>query len=187
MSLGHNLGLGNLPFPAALMQAAAASGGQVNGIPGLPFGMQPGLGLAGHLSGLLGQRMASAPGPVQRQEPPEIMLDGPSTSKEGERYQMKGSRESRKRARTNSLTGDSDDDIMVLSNSPSSSINEPAQHREAAKVQPTGVWENPALNPMAGLGFSLPNPALYPNDPSSFIAAMGSQMPFDVSHIKIIF
>ena len=93
---------------------------------------------------------------------------------------MKGSRESRKRARTNSLTGDSDDDLMVLSNSPSSSINEPAQHREAAKVQPTGVWENPALNPMAGLGFSLPNPALYPNDPSSFIAAMGSQMPFDV-------
>lgn len=163
-ALSHNLALGNLPFPA-LMQAAAAGG---QGIPGLTFPMQPSLGLAG-LSNIIGQRMSRPGG----QEPPEILLDGPS---ESDRYHGNGPRESRKRVRS---VGESDDDIMVLSNSPSSS-NDLGAQREGNKAQ-SSVWENPGAGLPVGLGFPLPNPAVYPTDPSSaFMAAMGSQMPFDV-------
>lgn len=179
MTLGPNLGLGNLPFPAALMQAAAARGGQLNGMPNLPFSMQPTLGLPGHLGGILNQRVPPAAGSLPRQEAPEIILDG---TKETERYLGKGGRDSRaKRPRSSSATGESDDDIMVLSNSPSSNNDHSTQRDLGNKAQP-GLWENPsALNSISGLGFPLPNPALYPADPSSFIAAMGQQMPFDVN------
>lgn len=184
MTLGHNIALGSLPF-SALMSSA---GGQ--GIPGLPFSMQSaalGLGLGGMLAS---QRIP--PGVnrdcLPRQNPQEAEA-GPENGKENERYlnQTGGNnrerhdgknRESRKRMRSPSLACESDDDIMVLSNSPSS--NEPSEQRENAQ---SNVWDNPPM-PM-GLGFSMANPSLvnnsmYPTDASSFMAAMGSQIPFDV-------
>ena len=91
-------------------------------------------------------------------------------------------RESRKRGRSESLA-ESDDDIMVLSNSPSS--NETNEQRE--NNAQSNMWEM-GLVPNGSLGFSLPNPAslvsntIYPTDPSSFMAAMGSQMSFDVRY-----
>ena len=83
--------------------------------------------------------------------------------------------------RTASLA-ESDDDIMVLSNSPSASSNDASeQQRETA--QQSNVLDNGSI-PM-GMGFPIPssslvNNSLYPAD-ASFLAAMGSQMPFYVS------
>ena len=185
MTLGHNIALGNIPF-SALMSSA---GGQ--GIPGLPFSMQSaalGLGLGSMLASQRVSGVNRGPECLARQNPQDVegILEN---GKENERYlSQTGSssrerndgknRESRKRMRSSSLACDSDDDIMVLSNSPSS--NEPSEQRENAQ---SNVWENPPM-PM-GLGFSIPNPSLvnnsmYAADASSFMAAMGSQMPFDV-------
>ncbi|KAI9563842.1 hypothetical protein GHT06_011308 [Daphnia sinensis] len=186
MTLGHNhIALGGLPF-SALMSSAG------QGMPGLPFTMQSAalsLGLGGMLAN--NQRISGVncgPEGLSRQNPQEndnLTENG----KEKERHlNQSGSsirdrredkyRESRKRMRSNSVPCESDDDIMVLSNSPSS--NEPSEQRDNA--QPNSVWENTTV-PM-GLGFSMNNPSLvnssmYSADASSFMAAMGPQMPFD--------
>lgn len=188
MNLGHNhMTLGGLPF-SALMSSAG------QGIPGLPFSMQSaalGLGLGGMLAN--NQRIPGincVPEGLSRQNPQETDNLN-ENGKENERYlNQSGSsnkdrrednnRESRKRMRSNSLICESDDDIMVLSNSPSS--NEPSEQRNNA--QSNGVWENTSV-PM-GLGFSMANPSLasnsmYSADASSFMAAMGPQMSFDVT------
>ena len=179
MNLGHNLTLGNLQFPNLMSTAG-------QGIPGLPFSLQPTLGLG------LGSMLASQRAAAGVNRAPECM--GRSGNQEQEAAAENGKdrsqdkhealrRESRKRGRSSSLA-ESDDDIMVLSNSPSSNeTNEPRENVQS------NVWENPPLSmglvPNSSLGFSLPNPSLvsnsiYPADPSSFMAAMGSQMPFDV-------
>lgn len=188
MTLGHNhIALGGLPF-SALMTSAG------QGIPGLPFSMQSaalGLGLGSMLAN--SQRISGVnrgPETLARPNPQEnenVIENG----KENERYlNQSGSsnrerhdgknRESRKRMRSNSLACESDDDIMVLSNSPSS--NEPSEQRDN-NAQSNNVWDNPPI-PM-GLGFSMANSSLvnnsmYSSDASSFMAAMGPQMPFDV-------
>nr|CAH0104474.1 unnamed protein product [Daphnia galeata] len=187
MTLGHNhIALGGLPF-SALMTSAG------QGIPGLPFSMQSaalGLGLGSMLAN--SQRISGVnrgPETLARPNPQEnenVIENG----KENERYlNQSGSsnrerhdgknRESRKRMRSNSLACESDDDIMVLSNSPSS--NEPSEQRDN-NAQSNNVWDNPPI-PM-GLGFSMANSSLvnnsmYSSDASSFMAAMGPQMPFD--------
>jgi hypothetical protein len=95
-------------------------------------------------------------------------------------------RDSRKRLKTNSFAESDDDDIMVLSNSPSVSSNDASEHREANAHQ-SNVWDNGGPIPTMGFPMvgnsssSLVNSSLYSADPSSFLAAMGSQMPFDVS------
>lgn len=185
MNLGHSINLGSLPF-SALMSSA---GGQ--GIPGLPFPMQSAalsLGLGGMLTGQRVPGMNRECLPRQNPQEPESI---PENGKENERFHNQAgssirernegkSRESRKRQRSSSVVCDSDDDIMVLSNSPSS--NEPSEQR--VETSQSNVWDNPTI-PM-GLGYSMANPNLvnnpmYSTDPSSFMAAMGSQMPFDVS------
>lgn len=178
INLGHNLTLGNLPFPN-LMPGAG------QGIPGLPFPMQPTLGL-GLGSMLAGQRAAAGVSRAQEcmgrsgNQDQEVTVENGKERNQDKHEALK--RESRKRGRSSSLA-ESDDDIMVLSNSPSS--NETSEQRENGQ---SNVWENPPLSmglvPNGSLGFSLPNPSLvsnsiYPADPSSFMAAMGSQMPFD--------
>jgi len=99
----------------------------------------------------------------------------------------KTQRDSRKRLKTTSFAESDDDDIMVLSNSPSISSNEANEQREA-NLHQSNVWDNSG-GPIPSMGFpmvgnsssSLVNSSLYSGDASSFLAAMGSQMPFDVS------
>lgn len=194
MTLGHNhITLGGLPF-SALMTSAG------QGIPGLPFTMQSaalGLGLGGMLA--TNQRISGVNrGPEGLARPnPHENENASENGKENERYlNQSGSsnsrerhdgknRESRKRMRSNSLACESDDDIMVLSNSPSS--NEPSEQRDN-NAQSNNVWDNPPI-PM-GLGFSMANPSLvnnsmYSSDASSFMAAMGPQMPYDVRKLML--
>ncbi|EFX70988.1 hypothetical protein DAPPUDRAFT_112196 [Daphnia pulex] len=188
MTLSHNhITLGGLPF-SALMTSAG------QGIPGLPFTMQSaalGLGLGGMLA--TNQRISGVNrGPEGLARPnPHENENASENGKENERYLNQSgrsnsrerhdgkNRESRKRMRSNSLACESDDDIMVLSNSPSS--NEPSEQRDN-NAQSNNVWDNPPM-PM-GLGFSMANPSLvnnsmYSSDASSFMAAMGPQMPFE--------
>ena len=161
------------------------------GIPGLPFAMQPTLGL-GLGSMLASQRAAAGVNRAQEcvgrpgNQDQEVTIENGKERSQDKHETLK--RESRKRGRSSSLA-ESDDDVMVLSNSPSS--NETNEQRENG---PSNVWENPPLSmglvPNGSLGFSLPNPSLvsnsiYPADPSSFMAAMGSQMPFDVRCLRI--
>lgn len=195
MTLGHNITLGNLPFSALM----PSTGGQ--GIPGLPFPMQSaalGLGLGGMLGGQRMPAVNRGPECLPRQNPQDTeaitengtesdrFLKQTNNSSGRERHDGKY-RESRKRMRSSSLVCDSDDDIMVLSNSPSS--NEPNEQRE--NNAQSNIWENPPM-PM-GLSFPMPNPSLvnsslYPPDPSSFMAAMGSQISFDVRNfLKYLF
>ena len=78
---------------------------------------------------------------------------------------------------------------MVLSNSPSSS--ETGDRREGSNTQ-TKSWEGPSVLGLANgsMSYSMPNQSLvngslgFPGDPTSLMAAMGSQigqMPYDVS------
>lgn len=190
MNLGHSINLGSLPF-SALMSSA---GGQ--GIPGLPFPMQSAALSLGLGSMLTGQRLPGINRDCLPRQNPQESENIPENGKENERFlsQASGSnirerqenknRESRKRQRSSSFACDSDDDIMVLSNSPSS--NEPSETTRVDNSQ-SSVWDASSI-PM-GLGFSMANPNLvnngisnmYSADPSSFMAAMSSQMPFDVS------
>lgn len=233
MTLGHNLALGSLPFPAALN---FQGGGQ--GIPGLhgPFSMQAGLGLGiGGMMAAAGARPGVAPPSQQQQQIPgpefmsligqqqqhqdvdlsasRIIKDsdrqmGRSRSRERGRRDRRPDQDTRKRPRSSS-NGESDDDIMVLSNSPGSSGNETSTDRRGPAIiassstgstntTQTKPWDNPAMMSMVGNGalggFPMHNPGLvngsmYPGDPSSLMAAMGSQMPFDVSieHFTQIF
>lgn len=184
MSLGHNLALGNLPFSALM----SSSGGQ--SIPGLPFSLQPAalsLGLGGMIAS---QRAPSGVSrdclPRQNPHETEAVVDGgnesecylsQSSNTNREKSENK-SRESRKRLRSPNLACESDDDIMVLSNSPSSN-----EHSEPRDKNQSNAWENSPIP--IGLGFSIANPSMvnnsmYSADATSFMAAMGTQLPFDV-------
>jgi hypothetical protein len=210
MSLGHNIALSGLgPFSALNFQGGgqAIPGLPFPMQAGNAAMLQNQLNLG--LSGMLpGQRPAPV-GVAQQQGPGDFLSRGvgqlpeqeilvnnsketdksgnPGSSRGEERRKMER-RElgGRKRARSSS-NGDSDDDIMVLSNSPSS--NETNDRRDAGSSQ-SKAWENPSVislvAPNGALGFSMSNNGLvngtlgYPPDPSSLMAAMGSQMPYEV-------
>lgn len=183
MSLGHNIALGALQFQG-LMQ----SGSQ--GLPALPFAMQQtalNLGLGSVLSGPRLSAISHPSEGTSRQNGPEIEIL--SENGDNERHQRFGNsremlegngKDSRKRRR-NSLGGQSDDDIMVLSNSPNNT-EAAGEHRSAAQHS---LWENTSIP--VGVNFPLSNHSVvgnpvYSGDPS-FLPAMVPQIPFDVSSL----
>lgn len=166
-------------------------GGQA--ISTLPFAMQPGainLGLGGILSGPRLPAMSHSSEANSRKNGPDIEIL--SENGESERHKRFGNtrdkgdgkgKDSRKRHRLNSFDGESDDDIMVLSNSPSNPDTS-SEHRGTA--QPS-LWENTSIP--VGVNFSMSNPqvignSVYSTDPS-FLPAMVQQIPFDVSKANL--